>query len=56
MAAVAAPARRWPERVLGRASVAAAIPGCRGRFYPGEGHLHFVRRLPEILRDLGPTP
>lgn len=29
--------------------LAASIPECRATFYPGEGHLHFVDRLPEIL-------
>jgi pimeloyl-ACP methyl ester carboxylesterase len=32
--------------------LAAAIPDCRASFYPEEGHLHFVDRLPEILRAL----
>lgn len=34
--------------------LAAAVPDCRASFYPGEGHLHFVDRLPEILRALCP--
>jgi pimeloyl-ACP methyl ester carboxylesterase len=34
--------------------LAAAIPDCRTRFYPGEGHLHFVERLPEVLRTVCP--
>jgi len=34
--------------------LAAAIPDCRASFYPGEGHLHFVDRLPEILAALCP--
>jgi len=34
--------------------LAAAIPDCRASFYPGEGHLHFVDRLPEILASLCP--
>ena len=34
--------------------LAAAIPGCRTTFYPGEGHLHLAHRLPEILAALGP--
>jgi pimeloyl-ACP methyl ester carboxylesterase len=38
---------------MGR-QLAAAIPDCRARFYPGEGHLHFVDRLPEILRAVCP--
>jgi pimeloyl-ACP methyl ester carboxylesterase len=29
--------------------LATSIPGCRSSFYPGEGHLHFVDRLPEIF-------
>lgn len=29
--------------------LATSIPECRATFYPGEGHLHFVDRLPEIL-------
>jgi pimeloyl-ACP methyl ester carboxylesterase len=32
--------------------LAASIPECRARFYPGEGHLHFVDRLPEIFAAL----
>jgi pimeloyl-ACP methyl ester carboxylesterase len=32
--------------------VAASIPRCRARFYPGEGHLHFIDRLPEIFEAL----
>jgi pimeloyl-ACP methyl ester carboxylesterase len=32
--------------------LAAAIPSCRASFYPGEGHLHFVDRFPEILSAL----
>jgi pimeloyl-ACP methyl ester carboxylesterase len=34
--------------------LAAVIPKCRASFYPGEGHLHFVDRLPQILRTLCP--
>jgi pimeloyl-ACP methyl ester carboxylesterase len=34
--------------------MAASIPGCRAVLYPGEGHLHFVDRLPEILSALRP--
>jgi pimeloyl-ACP methyl ester carboxylesterase len=34
--------------------LAAVIPGCQATFYPGEGHLHFVDRLPEILAALCP--
>jgi pimeloyl-ACP methyl ester carboxylesterase len=29
--------------------LAATIPECRASFHPGEGHLHFVDRLPEIF-------
>jgi pimeloyl-ACP methyl ester carboxylesterase len=32
--------------------LAATIPECRARFYPGEGHLHFIDRLPEIFEAL----
>jgi len=32
--------------------LATTIPGCRATFYPGEAHLHFVDRLPEILGAL----
>jgi hypothetical protein len=37
--------------------LAAAIPGCRARFYPGEGHFSLpVRRMNEILSALlGPA-
>lgn len=34
--------------------LAAAIPDCRVSFYPGEGHMHFVDRFPEILPALCP--
>jgi pimeloyl-ACP methyl ester carboxylesterase len=34
--------------------LATSIPGCRASFYPGEGHLHFVDRLPEILAAVRP--
>jgi pimeloyl-ACP methyl ester carboxylesterase len=34
--------------------LARSIPGCRARFYSGEGHLHFVDRLPEILAAVCP--
>jgi pimeloyl-ACP methyl ester carboxylesterase len=34
--------------------LAAAIPGCQATFHPGEGHLHFVDRLPEIFAALCP--
>jgi pimeloyl-ACP methyl ester carboxylesterase len=29
--------------------LAASIPGSRARFYSGEGHLHFIDRLPKIF-------
>ncbi|MGB8385622.1 MAG: alpha/beta hydrolase [Dermatophilaceae bacterium] len=32
--------------------LATVIPECQATFYPGEGHLHFVDRLPEILAAL----
>jgi pimeloyl-ACP methyl ester carboxylesterase len=32
--------------------LATSIPDCRSTFYPGEGHLHFIDRLPEILAAL----
>ena len=34
--------------------LATRIPECRAIFYPGEGHLHFVDRLPEILAAVCP--
>ena len=34
--------------------LAATIPDCRAAFYPGEAHLHFLNRLPEILEALSP--
>jgi pimeloyl-ACP methyl ester carboxylesterase len=34
--------------------LASVIPECQASFYPGEGHLHFVDRLPEILAALCP--
>jgi pimeloyl-ACP methyl ester carboxylesterase len=34
--------------------LAAAIPDCAAVFHPGEGHLHFVDRLPEILVAVSP--
>jgi pimeloyl-ACP methyl ester carboxylesterase len=34
--------------------LATVIPECRASFYPGEGHLHFVDRLPEILAAVCP--
>jgi len=34
--------------------LARAIPDCRATFYPAEGHLHFVDRLPEILAEVCP--
>ncbi len=36
--------------------LATSIPECRATFYPGEGHLHFVDRLPEILAAVSPRP
>jgi pimeloyl-ACP methyl ester carboxylesterase len=36
--------------------LAASIPECRATFYPGEGHLHFVDRLPEILAAFSARP
>jgi pimeloyl-ACP methyl ester carboxylesterase len=32
--------------------LATVIPDCQASFYPAEGHLHFVDRLPEILAAL----
>ena len=32
--------------------LASVIPGCQATFYPGEGHLHFIDRLPEISAAL----
>ena len=34
--------------------LAATIPDCRAAFYPGEAHLHFLNRLPEILEAVSP--
>jgi pimeloyl-ACP methyl ester carboxylesterase len=34
--------------------LAGFIPECRAIFYPGEGHLHFVDRLPEMLAAVCP--
>jgi pimeloyl-ACP methyl ester carboxylesterase len=34
--------------------LATSIPECEARFYPGEGHLHFVDRLPEMLAAVSP--
>jgi pimeloyl-ACP methyl ester carboxylesterase len=34
--------------------LAGVIPECRATFFPGEGHLHFVDRLPEILAAVCP--
>jgi pimeloyl-ACP methyl ester carboxylesterase len=34
--------------------LASSIPECRASFFPGEGHLHFIDRLPEILSALSP--
>jgi pimeloyl-ACP methyl ester carboxylesterase len=36
--------------------LATSIPGCRASFYSGEGHLHFVDRLPEILAAVEAQP
>ena len=33
---------------------ASVIPECQATFYAGEGHLHFVDRLPEILDAVAP--
>jgi pimeloyl-ACP methyl ester carboxylesterase len=34
--------------------LARAIPDCQASFYPGEGHLHFIDRLSEILAAVCP--
>jgi pimeloyl-ACP methyl ester carboxylesterase len=34
--------------------LAGVIPQCEATFYPGEGHLHFVDRLPDILTAVCP--
>lgn len=34
--------------------LATSIPRCRASFYSGEGHFHFVGRLPEILAGVCP--
>lgn len=34
--------------------LASVIPECQATFYPGEGHLHFLDRLPEIFAAVGP--
>ena len=36
--------------------LAAKIPGCRATFYPGEGHLMAIDRMPEILATLLAAP
>ena len=36
--------------------LAAKIPGCRATFYPGEGHLMAIDRMPEILAALLAAP
>jgi pimeloyl-ACP methyl ester carboxylesterase len=36
--------------------LATSIPECRATFYPGEAHLHFIDRLPEILATLRSPP
>jgi pimeloyl-ACP methyl ester carboxylesterase len=38
---------------MGR-DLAASIPEARATFYSGEGHLHFIDRLPEIFVALRP--
>jgi len=34
--------------------LASVIPECQASFYPGEGHLHFIDRLPQMLAALCP--
>jgi pimeloyl-ACP methyl ester carboxylesterase len=57
---IGVPVHLWHGEQDGNAPVAmgrylaGAIPGCRASFFPGEGHLHFVDRLPEILAALCP--
>jgi pimeloyl-ACP methyl ester carboxylesterase len=34
--------------------LASVIPGCQAVFHPGEGHLHFIDRLPQILAAVSP--
>jgi pimeloyl-ACP methyl ester carboxylesterase len=34
--------------------LASVIPGCQATFHAGEGHLHFVDRLPEIFAAVCP--
>jgi pimeloyl-ACP methyl ester carboxylesterase len=34
--------------------LASVIPDCRATFYPGEAHLHFIDRVPEIFSALSP--
>jgi pimeloyl-ACP methyl ester carboxylesterase len=34
--------------------LAKSIPDCQASFFPGEGHLHFIDRLPEILSAVSP--
>jgi len=34
--------------------LASVIPECQATFYPGEGHLHFIDRLPEIFAAVCP--
>ena len=34
--------------------LASVIPECQATFHPGEGHLHFVDRLPEIFAGVRP--
>jgi pimeloyl-ACP methyl ester carboxylesterase len=34
--------------------LASTIPECQASFHPGEGHLHFIDRLPQMLAALCP--
>jgi pimeloyl-ACP methyl ester carboxylesterase len=60
LAEIRVPVHLWHGEQDGNAPVAmgrqlaAAIPDCRASFFPGEGHLHFVDRLPQILAALCP--
>jgi pimeloyl-ACP methyl ester carboxylesterase len=57
---IRAPVHLWPGEQDANAPVtmgrymATVIPKCHASFYPGEGHLHFVDRLPEVLAAVGP--
>jgi pimeloyl-ACP methyl ester carboxylesterase len=57
---IGAPVHLWHGEQDGNAPIsmgrflATTIPECRATFYPGEGHLHFVDRLPEILAAVRP--